>query len=152
MSKRKTVDPAILDSISQNIFCILPLLRKRLLHIDVIQNEHGIPFSHVQVLCMLEQTGSMSVSEISSRLGIAKPNITPLVDRLISSQYVDRVRDAQDRRVVNIIILEKGQQKLEAIQKTVGEQIWDWAQNISATDFRELSICLQSISRILSQA
>ncbi|HIQ63815.1 MAG TPA: MarR family transcriptional regulator [Candidatus Avichristensenella intestinipullorum] len=150
MSRRKSLDPAVIESIAQNIFNVMPLLRKRLLHMDVIQSEHGIPLSHVQVLSMLNETGSMSVSEISHRLGIAKPNITPLVDRLIEEKLVDRIRDTQDRRVVNVVILEAGREKLAAIRATIGEQVQEWAQNISAADFRELADALSSLTRILS--
>lgn len=150
MSRRKSLDPAVIESIAQNIFNVMPLLRKHLLHMDVIQSEHGIPLSHVQVLSMLNETGSMSVSEISHRLGIAKPNITPLVDRLIEEKLVDRIRDTQDRRVVNVVILEAGREKLAAIRATIGEQVQEWAQNISAADFRELADALSSLTRILS--
>ena len=150
MSRRKSLDPAVIESIAQNIFNVMPLLRKRLLHMDVIQSEHGIPLSHVQVLSMLNETGSMSVSEISHRLGIAKPNITPLVDRLIEEKLVDRIRDTQDRRVVNVVILKAGREKLAAMRATIGEQVQEWAQNISAADFRELADALSSLTRILS--
>jgi len=151
LSRRKTLDPVVVDNISQNIFTVMPLLRKRLLHMDVIQSEHGIPLSHVQVLSMLSESGSMSVSEISHRLGIAKPNITPLVDRLIEDDLVDRIRDTQDRRVVNIVIMNAGREKLDAIRATIGEQVQEWAQNISSTDFRGLAESLSSLTRILTQ-
>lgn len=148
--RKRTLDPAVVDSIAQNIFTVMPLLRKRLLHMDAVQGEHGIPLSHVQVLSMLDETGSMSVSEISHRLGIAKPNITPLVDRLIECGYADRIRDTQDRRVVNVVILDEGRAKLVDIRASIGEHVQDWAQNLSAADFRELSEALQSLTRILT--
>lgn len=151
MSRKKNIDQATIDSISQNIFTVLPLLRKRLLHMDAIQGEHGIPLSHVQVLSMLSETGSMSVTEISQRLGIAKPNITPLVDRLIEEKLVDRIRDTQDRRVVNVVIMDAGREKLAAIRSSIGDQVQDWAQNVPAADFRELGESLASLTRILSQ-
>lgn len=151
MSRKKAVDTTVIESISQNIFTVLPLLRKRLLHMDVIHGEHGIPLSHIQVLTMLNETGSMSVSEISHRLGIAKPNITPLVDRLIEEKLVDRIRDTQDRRVVNVVILPAGQEKLNQIRKNIGEQVQEWAQHISAADFRELADALSSLTRILAE-
>ena len=151
MSRKKTLDPAIIDSISQNIFTAMPLLRKRFLHMDVIQAEHGIPLSHVQVLSMLSAAGSMSVSEISLRLGIAKPNITPLVDGLIENHLVARIRDANDRRVVNVVIMEAGKEKLESIRETIGKQVHEWGMSISTADFRELADSLVSLTRILSQ-
>lgn len=150
MSRRKSLDPAVIESIAQNIFNVMPLLRKRLLHMDVIQSEHGIPLSHVQVLSMLNR------NRVHVRIGdfpppgIAKPNITPLVDRLIEEKLVDRIRDTQDRRVVNVVILEAGREKLAAIRATIGEQVQEWAQNISAADFRELADALSSLTRILS--
>ena len=90
MTKKRTLDPEMIDSVAQNMFYALPLIKKRLLHMDIVQKEHGTPLSHVQVLAMLQDVGMMSVSEISRRLGIAKPNITPLVDRLFEAGYVDR--------------------------------------------------------------
>jgi DNA-binding MarR family transcriptional regulator len=151
MSGEQVLDPVAVNSISQNIFNVMPLLRKRLLHMDAIQDEHGIPLSHVQVLSMLNETGSMSVSDISRRLGIAKPNITPMVDRLIEDNLVDRIRDTRDRRVVNVIVLDAGRKKLDEIRDTIGEQVREWARNISAAEFKELADSLQSLTRILSQ-
>ena len=150
MNDAAKVDDRTVEQIASNIFHVLPLLRKRLLRLDVVQNEHGIPLSHAQVLTMLSETNSMSVSEISRRLGIAKPNITPLVDRLIAEDLVDRVRDTGDRRVVNVVIQPAGREKLVAIQKSIGDQVREWSSKMSEEDFHELAHALESISRILS--
>lgn len=151
MPKKKVVDPKTIESVAQNMFYAIPLMRKRMLHMDIIQSEHGIPLSHVQVLSMLSEQEALSVSEISKRLDIAKPNITPLVDRLMQMGLVDRKRDTTDRRVVNVIILPKGIEKLDAIRRTIAENVQQQAEQISAADFRELAEALGSITRILSQ-
>lgn len=149
MSKRKAVDPATLDSITGNLFTALPLLRKQLGHIEAMQGEHGMPLSHIQVLTMLNDTGILSVSEISKQLAIAKPNITPLIDRLIEEGLVERIRDTQDRRVVNISILDAGRKRLSAIRGNISKQALAWGETISSADLKELSEALQSLSRIL---
>lgn len=150
MTKKRTIDPAMIDTVAQNMFHILPLIKKRLLHMDLVQREHGTPLSHVQVLAMLNDVGTMSVSEISRRLGIAKPNITPLVDRLYESGYVDRQHDENDRRVVNIVLLEAGKEKLDAIRATISRQIQAQSEDLSVSQFRELNESLSSIVHILS--
>ena len=150
MPKKRTSDPIMVDSIAQNLFAALPIFRKRLLHMDTIQREYGIPLSHVQVLAMLSDNGSMSVSEISRRLGIAKPNITPLVDRLTAANMVKREQDAEDRRVVNIIICPEGVEKLTAIRATILDQVSQWAESLSTGELRELNESLSSLTRILS--
>ena len=150
MTKKRTIDPAMIDNVAQNMFHILPLIKKRLLHMDLVQREHGTPLSHVQVLAMLNDVGTMSVSEISRRLGIAKPNITPLVDRLFECGYVDRQHDENDRRVVNIVLLEAGKEKLDAIRATISHQIQRQVDGLSVSEFRELNESLSSIVRILT--
>ena len=150
MTKKQTIDPAMIDSVAQNMLHVLPLIKKRLLHMDLVQKEHGTPLSHVQVLAMLQDAGTMSVSEISRRLGIAKPNITPLVDRLFESGYVDRQHDENDRRVVNIVLLPAGEEKLAAIRATIARQIQVQSEDLSVTEFRELNDSLASLVRILS--
>ena len=150
MTKKRTIDPAMIDAVAQNMFHVMPLIKKRLLHMDMVQKEHGTPLSHVQVLAMLQDAGTMSVSEISRRLGIAKPNITPLVDRLYEAGYVDRQHDENDRRVVNIVLLPAGEEKLAAIRATIARQIQVQAEGLSVSEFRELSDSLSSVVRILS--
>lgn len=150
MTKKRTIDPAMIDNVAQNMFHILPLIKKRLLHMDLVQREHGTPLSHVQVLAMLNDAGTMSVSEISRRLGIAKPNITPLVDRLYDAGFVDRQHDENDRRVVNVVLLPAGEEKLTAIRTTISHQIQIQAENLSVSEFRELNDALDSVVRILS--
>lgn len=149
MPKKRAIDTTLTESVAQNLFNALPIFRKRLLHMDVIQREYSIPLSHIQVLALLNDHGSMSVSEISRRLGIAKPNITPLVDRLMEAQLVDRQRDAQDRRVVNIVIRPEGVDKLTAIRSTMLELVTHWAESLNAADLKELNESLMSITRIL---
>lgn len=149
--RNNTVDAAVVESISDKLFQVMPLLRKRMLRVDGVQSEYGIPFSHVQVLAMLEGPGSMSVSEISRRFGIAKPNITPLVDRLIGAGLVERVRNKTDRRVVDVYILDAGRQKLKEIQQSLYEQVMGWSNTISAEDFDELSNALSAIIRIMGE-
>ena len=150
MTKKRTIDPAMIDNVAQNMFHALPLIKKRLLHMDLVQREHGTPLSHVQVLAMLHDVGTMSVSEISRRLGIAKPNITPLVDRLFEAGYVDRQHDENARRVVNIVLLPAGEEKLAAIRATIARQIQVQSDGLSVSEFRELNDSLASVVRILS--
>ena len=150
MPKKRIIDHQQIDTLAQNMFHALPLLKKRLLHMDLVQSEYGIPLSHVQVLFMLQDAGTMSVSEISRRVGIAKPNITPLVDRLLESGLVDRQRDVSDRRVVNVVILPAGEEKLAAIRRTISEQVLGQVETLSSAEFKELFDALDSINRILS--
>lgn len=149
MPKKSMTDAVLVDSVAQNLFDALPIFRKRVLHLDAIQREYHIPLSHMQVLALLNDNGSLSVSEISRRLGIAKPNITPLVDRLIDEGLAERKRDEIDRRVVNIHICPAGQEKLIAIRQSLVAQVDDWSGEFTRGELKELNKSLGCIIRIL---
>ena len=149
MPRKKSVNKETVESVATTTFEVLPLMRKKLLRMDVVQAEHNMPMSHVPVLPMMGEVGAMPVSEISKRLGIAKPNITPLIDRLIADGFVERRRDVRDRRVVNIVLLPAGEEKLALIRETIVRQVMRWTGTISEKDFFELEHALQVIANVL---
>ena len=140
-----------LDLIAENIFQVIPLLKKRLSHISAFQSEHGLPLSHFQVLSLLEERGSMSVSEISEYFDIAKPNITPLVDRLVNAGLVDRVRSTTDRRVVYIVILDEGRERLKTIRSLLGENVATWKKSLTDEEFARLAGALNDVVHLLEK-
>ena len=153
MARNWTEDEMLVDSITGNMFEALPLLPKRLVRVDAITRKFDMPFSHVQILCMLSG-GSMSIGEISRGLGIAKPNITPLLDNLAERGLLERVRSNKDRRIVNVELLPAGAQMAQAIRETIAEQIAEWPETISASEAKRLNsalACLISVSRQLPE-
>ena len=150
-NEEKLVSTECVERIAQGIFQAQPLLKKRLVKLSAIQSDQGIPLSHVQVLDMLEEVGSMSVSDISKRFGIAKPNITPLVDRLVNAGLVDRVRSETDRRVVNIVILPAGRERLRQIESALNGYVENWQQTLSAEEFARLDFALSELVAILGK-
>ena len=86
---------------------------------------------------------------MSSKLCIAKPNITPLVDSLRDQGLVERVRDEKDRRIVNVRMLPPGHEKLDEIQRAIAGQIMLWPGEFSRSEMKELNNALASIIRIV---
>ena len=60
----------------------------------------GISLGHLQILWILQEHGPLPVSRLADWLGIGAPNATGLLDRMEQRGLVERVRDADDRRVV----------------------------------------------------
>lgn len=90
-----------LESIADDILASFPILFRR------VSKEKGHPSAKrldqsLPVLGLLLNHGPMSMSEIGRKMGISKPYTTVLVDRLIKKGLVERVLDADDRRLVNI--------------------------------------------------
>ncbi len=153
MAKNWTEDGMLVDAITGNLFEALPLLPKRLVRVDAITRKFDMPFSHVQILCMLAE-GSMTIGDISRSLGIAKPNITPLLDNLAERELLERVRSTKDRRIVNVELLPAGVQMAADIKAAMAEQVAEWPDSIGSNDAKKLNnalACLISIGKLLSE-
>ena len=140
---------AALEHLYDMLFQAWPLMRRKLLPSSAQQAEFGMPLSHVQVLVMLDHRGSLSITEISNSFGIAKPNITPLVDRLIEEGLVMRERNSADRRVVNVVICEKGRERLADIYRDLCDNLFDWTRTLSQEYMTAFNEALETIVRLL---
>ncbi len=149
--KLQPIDNDMILSLADKTFVLLPLLRKRLLQLDEVQAEHDMPLSHLQILHMLYNEGTMPISEISQRLGIAKPNVTPVVDAMIAEGYLERSRVEEDRRKVNITILSAGKEKMEAVNKTLAEILKENLGKIRRKDFQDLDKSLSIVLEIVDK-
>lgn len=153
MAKNWSEDGPLLDSITGNLFEALPLLPKRLVRVDAITRQFDMPFSHIQILCMLS-AGSMSIGDISRNLGIAKPNITPLLDSLKARGLLDRHRSSRDRRIVNVALEPAGMELAEDIKACIAEQVAQWPASIGPSDAKRLNnalACLISMGKLLAE-
>ena len=115
------------DEISESALLLFPLL-KRLFNGD--SSDPALASLRNQtyhVLRILEIRGPLPISAIGTRLLIAKQNMTTLIDRLINDGLVARRNDTADRRVVNIIITEKGRgflkEKRQGLKRIVEENL-----------------------------
>ncbi|MGN0792852.1 MAG: MarR family winged helix-turn-helix transcriptional regulator [Aristaeellaceae bacterium] len=147
MAKNWTNDQALLDAITRNLFNALPLLPKRLVRVDMITHRYQMPFSQIQILCMLTD-GSMTIGQISAALGIAKPNITPLLDSLKERGLLERVRSEKDRRIVDVALLPAGMEMARQIKDSISEQVTTWEESLSAGDAKRLNNALATLIRM----
>ena len=154
MAKHWSDDKALVAAISQNLYDALPLLPKRLVRVDAITREFGMPFSHIQILCMLS-AGEMTIGEISTNLGIAKPNITPLLDALSERGVLERCRSEKDRRIVNVRLRPEGQALVRKLRESIADQVTDWPESFGVSDSKRLNNALAyliEVGRRLAEA
>jgi DNA-binding MarR family transcriptional regulator len=69
---------------------------------------HGLSIVGFQVLALLEMHGDMRMTRLADELGVALPNATGIVGRLVERGIVARADDAQDRRRVLVSLTDAG--------------------------------------------
>ncbi len=150
MSKQWHEDEGLVNSVSSHLLSVMSMFPKRLLHVDELIHRFSMPLSQILILAMLEEK-TLSIGQLSLRAGIAKPNITPLVDALISRGYVHLVRSASDRRVVQVEILPPGKLCLDGIRQAIAGQLRSWPDDLSREQVEHFDRNLDELQRFMSR-
>ena len=74
-----------------------------------------ISSTQLHVLFVLISEGAMPMGRLADQLGVSLPNVTGIVDRMVENGYVERGRDAEDRRVVTVFATDAGRDAVEEI-------------------------------------
>ena len=93
--------------LSENMLTALAVFPRQVLCMDDFIRSCQLPLSQIQVLVLLSE-GNSTVGGISNKLGIAKPNITPIINVLCDKELVERMPSQIDRRRVDVSITKKG--------------------------------------------
>ena len=104
---------------------------------------------YYQILGILTSSGPMATSEIGRQLYISKPNMTPLIDKLVKDNMVKRIRSEEDRRIVYIRITDEGKNFLIEARNVVEKNIEENLSNLDEKDLKKLNTCLENIKRFV---
>jgi DNA-binding MarR family transcriptional regulator len=136
-----------IDSIADNLISIHPLLYKSIS--KPLRNQTSITPGGMYVLGSLKRYGTQSMSDIGKCLSMPKPHITVIVDKLIDEGYVERQSDPKDRRVVNVLLTEKGLKDFEEIKLAISENLKIKLSSLSNEEQDILAVASKQVKDIL---
>ncbi|WP_434302965.1 MarR family winged helix-turn-helix transcriptional regulator [Clostridium botulinum] len=128
-----------LNKISEDLYDLLLNLQKKLFNPDELKKKYPIPPSHVKVIVYLKHNGNCSISKIAKDLLISKPNMTPIIDKLICENMVTRYTDQKDRRVIRVELTEKGAIFIKDLEKLIKTLLTEKISNLPDDDLKYLS-------------
>jgi DNA-binding MarR family transcriptional regulator len=136
-----------IDMIADNLISIHPLLFKSISR--PLRNQTSITPGGMYVLGSLKRNGTQSMSDIGKCLSMPKPHVTVIVDKLIEEGYVERQSDPNDRRVVNILLTEKGLEDFENIKQEISENLKIKLSKLNEDEQEILADASQKVREIL---
>jgi len=101
------------------------------------------------LLYQLMLLGTVSMTEISDRLGITKPAVTNLVDRLEEKKCLKRVPHAEDRRVIQLQILPKGKKIITEIQGQSLDLLLEAYDQFNEKEHQIISRFYSAVSKVM---
>lgn len=91
--------------------------------------------------------GPLPQKTIGEKLLISKSNVVGIVDALEACDFVQRQRDADDRRVINVTIQQAGRDYIETTMPIFADAVLEEMKVLSAEEQSELSRLLRKLGR-----
>ena len=131
---------------------ILPLwhITRAQIH-DLATSEYGITSSQFHTIRRISQ-GDASVSALADCMHVSRPNVSRAVDELVQNGLVNRKRDSNDRRNIQLSLTDRGEEMIKALNKKYGELLADQFSILNDEDLRILSSALKSMKKVINHS
>ncbi|MBK1811118.1 MarR family transcriptional regulator [Clostridium sp. YIM B02505] len=144
------MDKQIYDEMIENLYWAFPLLKTKLVKpFDKEEKASDLTGTHMTILFMVKEKGSICISEIGKHLGICKANLTPLIQKLIDKSYIERFVDDKDRRYTYIKLTSVGEDFMENKRYKVQEFLKEKVSDLSEADLMKLSASVAGLKEVL---
>lgn len=138
------------DAAVARIMELLPLLFRKWSHeqrgIDWPEELSG-GIGDLQALYVIARCERITAGELARRLWISESAGTAVINRLETAGLVRREREARDRRVVHLVLTERGAQILEQADAVRNAQIRRWFRELDAAEVRQLVTLFEKMAR-----
>lgn len=119
-----------------------------LMLLEPVYADEGITASQWATLATIYAGIAATCSMLAREVGHDKGAMTRLVDQLVERGLVERERDSDDRRVVNLSLTEEGRAVTIRVKKRVLDQ---WNQWLGDWDKAEIDHLLGGLTRLRSK-
>ncbi len=140
---------AKMDDMLDDVEAVIPLLHRTVLRPHGLL--HNPMSSDFKVMGILMRHGPLPMSRIGTWLGISKPNMTAIIDKLIAEGRVERRQDPEDRRVVVVSLSVSGKEYMDACWREARESVRAKLSTLSEKERDTLYNSLENIRMILAK-
>lgn len=145
------MDTTNLNRISDDLYKLVLELHKKTFNRDQLIKNSCIPPSHLKVIFTLSHTGPLSLSQLANTIGISKPNLTPIIDKLIEKDFVNRYEDPNDRRKLTVVLTKKAEELRNEQSEKFKTMLQPKLSNLPAEDLDSLEYMLEKIMPIIAK-
>jgi DNA-binding MarR family transcriptional regulator len=104
--------------------------------------------SQIGILLLLDQNGSMRVSDVAAALSMRESNVSNICTRLENAGLILRDRTKTDRRVVKVELTVQAEKKMGDIKSSVSDFHRKMQECVSADDLKDIHIGLTKLNKL----
>lgn len=144
------MDAYSVSEMARDLYSLLLIVNRKVFHTQDFAKALPFPISHLKVLITLKNKGSMPISTLAKSLEISRPNMTPIIDKLIEEGNVIRMNDPSDRRIIVITLSDKGHELIRTIEIQMQENLGEMFKTLSSDQLNEFHTAIKTITDIIN--
>ncbi|WP_432403439.1 MarR family winged helix-turn-helix transcriptional regulator [Wukongibacter sp. M2B1] len=118
---------------------ILDNIKKLFFPEDWLQIDMKLSKTELFAMFIVDRYGEVIMSKISDEINVSMSTATGIIDRLVKKKYLKRERSELDRRIVLIMLTEKGQKTIADLKDTMGNYLNRIYETLTDEEIRVLS-------------
>ena len=130
------------DQLVSTLFSVTRLMREKLAHTKV---EEASSMLQIKTLGIVAEMKNPSMKDIADCLHILSPSATDIINRLVKSGLLYRIKDVSDGRVVRLAITQEGKSMLNSGLKKITRKVKDVLGVLTEKERDELNDLLTKI-------
>jgi DNA-binding MarR family transcriptional regulator len=111
--------------------------------------DYGLSLTSATVLARLNEAGPQRVTDLAALELVAQPTMTAIAGRLEARGFVERRRDAADKRVVTVALTPAGREKLLELRSRRTDFLAGHMTGLGADELTRLRAALPVLDQIL---
>lgn len=128
-----------------------PLMDLKFFRSVMQQLKTGLSPMQMRLLFVLRQRGRTNLTALSDEMHIPKQQMTPLMDKLCAKNFVLRISDTTDRRIVNVEITADGLDFINRHDENMLELFAVRLQQLNDDDVAILNEAFQNIHNVFGK-
>lgn len=111
--------------------------------------EHGLSHNQMSVIWYLRKFGMMTMGECADKMLMSKQQFTQLVNTLVAKGMVKRLYTEENRRIINIILGEKGQEVILDVENRYVQSFLTQLERFTDAEQQDFLMATNIIIRLL---
>ncbi len=114
-------------------------------YIYSLLGEPDTPKIYIMILLTLKKFGAMPISRIGEWIGIARPNMTAIIDGMTDRGWINRSSSPTDRRIINIEMTETGKKYMDGFIERLYPVMQEQFSMLSDEDVKKMVTSLENL-------
>lgn len=137
----------IREELVEYIFNFMPMFHRKIFKGVYHKNS----MRHIQLVSLVDRNDGMPMKFYCKKLMISKPNLSKMVNKAIEEGLIERKNDEKDRRIIKLLITEKGKEILEIRKEDIKKAIYNNLKELNDADIKKLQKNFEEIQVIFDK-